>query len=284
MMVVSLKGIVLLFLLAALAFPSAALAEIKVLTLRHVPPGKVLPVVRELLNGSGKISHWENRLIINASKDEIATIEEVLRQIDVAPVMVRISVRAENRHARAGNRIGVAVLQAGETGRAPTGREPGSSGTGLSPGEGRRLGNAVEETEYHLRVRDGGQGFILMGESVPYVRELLFLARRHAGYGQSVDFQAINTGFWVRPVLEGDYVTLDIRPHLEGFQKNSSGVAGLPSILEMQALVTTVRIPLGQWVDLGGILRESDEISRAIVSWRAGNAREEKTVWVKVEK
>ncbi len=284
-MVARLKGTVLLLVLAALVFPSGACAEIKVLTLRHVAPDKVLPLVRELLDGSGKISHWENRLIVNASEEEIATIEEVLRQIDVAPVMVRITVCAENRHAQAGNRIGVAVLQTGEKGRAASGGEHGSSGAGLPlGGGGRRLGNAVQEEEYHLRVRDGGQGFIMMGESVPYVRELLFFARRHAGYGQSIDFQAINTGFWVRPVLEGDYVTLDIRPHLEGFQKNSSGVAGLPSILELQALVTTVRIPLGQWVDLGGILRESDEISRAIVNWRAGNAREEKTVWVKVER
>jgi type II secretory pathway component GspD/PulD (secretin) len=279
-----LHGIVLLVLLVALVFPSAASAEIKVLTLRHVAPDKVLPAVRELLNGTGKISHWENRLIVNASAEEIATIEEVLRQIDVAPVMVRITVRTENRHAQAGNRIGVAVLQTREPGRAASGGEPGPSGTGLPPAGGRRLGNAVEEAEYYLRVRDGGQGFILMGQSVPYVRELLVLARRHAGYGQSIDFQAINTGFWVRPVLEGDYVTLDIRPYLEGFQKTSSGVAGLPSVLELQALVTTVRIPLGQWVDLGGILRESDEISRTIVNWRAGNAREEKTVWVKVEK
>jgi type II secretory pathway component GspD/PulD (secretin) len=283
-MVLRLKEIVLLFVLAVLVFPSMAYGEIKVLTLRHVAPEKVLPVVRELLNGAGKISHWENRLIVNASKEEIATIEEVLRQIDVAPVMVRISVRAENRHAQAGNRIGVAILQTGETGREASGGEPGSSGTGLSRAVGRRLGNDVEETAYHLRVRDGGQGFILMGQSVPYARELLFLARRHAGYGQSIDFQALNTGFWVRPVLEGDYVTLDIRPHLEGFQKNSSGVAGLPSIVELQALLTTVRIPLGRWVDLGGILRESDDISRAIVNWRAGNAREEKTVWVKVER
>jgi type II secretory pathway component GspD/PulD (secretin) len=113
---------------------------------------------------------------------------------------------------------------------------------------------------------------------------MLILARRHTGYGQSIDFQTINTGFWVRPVLEGDYATLDIRPHLEGFKKNSSGVAGLPSSIELQELVTTVRIPLGQWVDLGGILRETDEISRGIVSWRAGNTREEKTVWLKVER
>lgn len=283
-MYASVKGIVLLFVLAALVFPSAANAKIQVLTLRHVAPDKVLPVVRDLLNGAGKISHWENRLIVNASAEEIATIEEVLRQIDVAPAMVRITVRTENRHAQAGSRIGVAVLQTNEPARAASGGEPGPPGTGLSPAGNRRLGNAVEQAEYYLRVRDGGQGFILMGESVPYVRELLLLTRRHAGYGQSIDFQAINTGFWVRPVLEGDYVSLDIRPHLEGFQKNSSGVAGLPSIIELQALVTTVRIPLGQWVDLGGILRESDEISRAIVNWRAGNAREEKTVWVKVER
>ena len=206
--------------------------------------------------------------------DEIATIEEVLRQIDTAPVMLRVTVRTENRHAQAGNRIGVAVMQSKESSPSPTGQATAE----------RRLGNAVEEEKYSLRVRDGGQGFIQMGKTVPYVREMLVLAKRYAGYDQTIDFQEVNTGFWVRPVLEGDYASLDIRPHLEGFKKNAAGMAGLPAAIELQSLVTTVRVPLGKWVDLGGFLREGDEISRSIVAWRSGNSREEKTIWVKVDR
>lgn len=265
----------LLFLVLAMLMllPTPGQAEIKVLTLRHVSAEKILPMLRELLDGRGKVCQWENRLIVNAGPDEIATVEEVLRQIDKAPSMVRVTVRTENRHAQAGNRIGVAVMQSTDS---------SSTSTGFSTGS--RMGNAVENEEYFLRVRDGGQGFILMGKEVPFVREMLVLAKRYAGYGQTIDFQEVNTGFWVRPVLEGDYASLDIRPHLEGYKKNGAGMAGLPATIELQSLVTTVRVPLGKWVDLGGFLRDGDEISRSIVAWRAGNSREEKTIWLKVDR
>lgn len=263
----------LLFLVLAtlMLLPTPGQAEIKVLTLRHVSAEKILPMLRELLDSRGKVCQWENRLIVNAGPDEIATIEEVLRQIDKAPSMVRVTVRTENRHAQAGNRIGVAVMQSTD-----------STSNGMSTAN--RLGNAVDNEEYFLRVRDGGQGFILMGKSIPFVREMLVLAKRYAGYGQTIDFQEVNTGFWVRPVLEGDYASLDIRPHLEGYKKNGAGMAGLPSTIELQSLVTTVRVPLGKWVDLGGFMRDGDEISRSIVAWRAGNSHEEKTIWIKVDR
>jgi hypothetical protein len=285
-----LKKVFLFGLLMLMLSSGAAWAEIKVMTLRHVSVDSVLPMVRELLQGRGQVSKWENRLIINATTDEISTIEEVLGKIDIAPVMLRIAVRTENRPAQAGNRIGTAIMGPGAS-VAHTANGPGPGGEGASrlaerssPAE-RRLGNAGEETEYYLRVRDGGQGFIMIGKSVPYVREMLVLAGRHAaGYGQSVDFQAINTGFWVRPVLDGDTASLDIRPHLEGFQKSAAGPGGLPQSIDLQSLVTTVRVPLGRWVDLGGFLREADEVSRAVVTWRTGNSREEKTIWIKVDR
>ena len=272
-----LKKVFLLGLLTLVLSSGVARAEIRVMTLRHVSVDSVLPMVRELLQGRGQVSKWENRLIINATPDEISTIEEVLGQIDVVPVMLRIAVRTENRSAQAGNRIGTAIMGPGGEGASRPAERP-------SPAE-RKLGNTVEEVEYLLRVRDGGQGFIMIGQSVPYVREMLALAGRHAaGYGQSVDFQTINTGFWVRPVLEGEVASLDIRPHLEGFQKSAAGPGGLPQPIDLQSLVTTVRVPLGRWVDLGGFLREADEVSRAVVTWRTGNSREEKTIWIKVDR
>mgnify|MGYP000153302539 CR=1 FL=1 len=250
-------------LLSVLLSTMPCRAEIKVLKVKHLVAEEVLPVVQEVLEGQGKVTTWDNRLIVNASPKEIATVEEVLEQIDVPPAMVRISVRQEERQGMAGKR---AVL---------------SSGT---KSETRRLGNNAEKTVQTLRVRDGGRGFILMGEIVPYVRELLLLARRYAGYGQSVDFQAVNTGFWVRPILERGYATLEIRPHLEGFQRSSSRMMGMPSPVKLQELVSTVRVPLGKWVDLGHQLREGDEVSRAILAWRTSNLHQEKTIWIKVER
>lgn len=263
-------------LLAVLLGTSPCRADIKVLAVKHLMAEEIVSVVRDVLEGQGKVSTWDNRLIVNASAEEIATIEEVLRQIDVPPTMLRISVRQEERKGRAANRVTL-------TGTP----KPGMAGVSpmvSAPKGARQLGNTAEQTVQTLRVRDGGRGFILMGEMVPYVREMLLLARRYAGYGQTVDFQAVNTGFWVRPILERGYATLEIRPYLEGFQRSSARMMGMPAAVQLQELVSTLRVPLGQWVDLGHQLREGDEVSRAILSWRTSNLHQERTVWVKVER
>ncbi len=272
-------------LLAVLLVTSPCRAEIKVLKVKHLVAEEVVPVVRDVLEGQGKVSTYDNRLIVNASAEEIAMIEEVLRQIDVPPTMLRISVRQEERKGTAANRVsltGTPKPGAAATSPMVQALKGSAAGSGPLPGV-RQLGNTAEQTVQTLRVRDGGRGFILMGEMVPYVREMLLLARRYADYGQTVEFQAVNTGFWVRPILERGYATLEIRPHLEGFQRSSSRMMGMPSAVQLQELVSTVRVPLGRWVDLGHQLREGDEVSRAILSWRTRNLHEERTVWVKVE-
>jgi hypothetical protein len=269
--------------LAVFLLSSSAEAEIKVLNLRHVSSDSVLPMVRELLGKRGTVCEWENRLILNASRDEIATIEEVLEQIDVPPVMLRITVRTEKRRIRADNPTGFSGIDPKDSQGTTLGT--GNQGQGVTGRfSGWRSGNAGGATEYFLRVKEGGTGFIMIGKSVPYVRELLVLAHRHGGYRQTLDFQAINSGFWIRPVLEGDVVYVDIRPHLEGFQKNAAGLTGLPTPIELQSLETSVRVPLGRWVDLAGVLREGDEISRAIVAWKLGNSREETSIWLKIDR
>jgi Bacterial type II/III secretion system short domain len=277
----------LLLLSLAMAWPCQA--EIKVLALKHVAAEEIVPVVRDVLEGQGKVSTWDNRLIINASAEEIATIEEVLQQIDLPPTMLLISLRQENRKGQAGTRAilsnppasGMAGAGVSE---ATAGAPDGAAKNPFSSTGARYLGNTAEQTTQTLRLRDGSKGFILMGERVPYVREMLLLARRYAGYGQTVEFQAVNTGFWVRPILERGYATLEIRPHLEGFQRSSSRMMGMPSAVQLQELVSTVRVPLGQWVDLGHHLREGDEVSRAILTWRTSNLQQERTVWIKVDR
>lgn len=273
----------LLLLSLAAAWPCQA--AIKVMALKHVSAEEILPVVRDVLEGQGKVSVWDNRLIVNASAGDIATLEEVLQQIDVPPTMLRISVRQEDRRGQAGNRAVLSNSSApGMVDSSASGTSAGGANKAVKSTGTRRLGNTSEQTTQTLRLRDGSKGFILMGEMVPYVREMLLLARRYAGYGQTVEFQAVNTGFWVRPILERGYATLEIRPYLEGFQRSSSRMMGMPSPVKLQELVSTIRVPLGKWVDLGHHLREGDEVSRAILTWRTSNLHQEQTIWVKVDR
>ncbi len=260
-------------------------AEIKVLSLKHITAEKVLPVMQDVLEGQGRVSAWENRLIVNASAEEIVTLEKVLEQIDVPPTMLRISIRQDDRQGQAGNRVIMTEPKMTERNDSTASASVSGNGGSKAVVESgtRRLNNTGEQTTQTLRLRDQSKGFILMGERVPYVQDMLVLARRYAGFGQEVDFQAVSTGYWVRPILERGYATLEIQPHLEGFQRNGPRSLGMPATVELQELSSTVRVPLGQWVDLGHQLREADEISRAILTWRTSNLHQERTIWVKVE-
>ncbi len=253
----------LVLLLGLLVVPCAA--EIKVITLRHISAERVLPALREVLGGQGQVSAWENRLIVNASPQEIRVVEKVLEQLDVPPVMLRVSLRQDSREGLAGGPVtgtGTAALVADGT---------------------RHLGNVGEQLTQSLRLKDGSEGFILVGEMLPYVRSMRVLAGRYAAYEQELDFQVLNSGFWVRPILEEGFATVEIRPHLEGLRQVGPRTLGLPSAVELRELGSTLRVPLGTWVDLGSELREGDEVSRAILAWRTSSLQRQRILWIKVE-
>lgn len=76
----------------------------------------------------------------------------------------------------------------------------------------------------------------------------------------------LGSGFEVVPVLTGSEVTLEILHQRE-----------------RQAAASTVRAPLGQWVEVAGVARERSHDNRSITSAGSGRAGETRRVWVKVE-
>ncbi len=253
----------LVLLLGLLVVPCAA--EIKVITLKHISAERILPALREVLEGQGRVSAWENRLIVNASPADIHVVEKVLEQLDVPPAMLRVSLRQDSRDGLAGGTV--------------TG-----TGSAAKIADGtRHLGNVGEQVTQSLRLKDGSEGFLLVGEMLPYVRNMRVLTGRYAAFEQELDFQALNSGFWVRPILEEGFATVEIRPHLEGLQQVGPRTLGLPSPVELRELSSTLRVPLGTWVDLGSELREGDEVSRAILAWRTSSLQRQRILWIKIE-
>jgi hypothetical protein len=93
------------------------------------------------------------------------------------------------------------------------------------------------------RVTEGGRAWIAMGTAVPLTfRRLATTPQGLTEVVGTVYYEAV-TGFFVRPQLAGEQVTLDLEP-----EQSSATVRGL----ERSALSTRVQGRLGEWIAVGG--------------------------------
>jgi hypothetical protein len=85
----------------------------------------------------------------------------------------------------------------------------------------------------------------------------------------------VTTGFYVRPRLSGDQVTLEINP-----QKQSLGGRG---VVATQSLNTMVSGHLDQWLDIGGVNQSSQSQSSGLLRYGQSQEQQNRRIQIKVE-
>lgn len=276
---------VLLLVFAFLLAPIHALPdEARVIQLKHRPASEVLPLIRPLLGPDDVLTGMDFRLIIRTSDQNLKEIERVLAQVDTARRRLRITVE----QAAAGDRAGTSQSVTGETrigDRArvilPSG--PAENGGLVIQKDGLRYQTSRRTSVTHgastqtVLTMDGQRAYIRVGQSIPHVRKILSLSRRHAVLVQDVELQDVTTGFDVLPRVRGDRVLVEITPRLSSLSNPAAGLA------DFQELSTTVETKPGEWLDLGEILGNRDEVNRAILESATTTTGERRTVRIKIE-
>jgi type II secretory pathway component GspD/PulD (secretin) len=266
------------FLLALSPMVSQARVDpIEVIPLHHRSATELLPVVRQMLGNAGTVSAYDHQLVVKATREQLTAMEKLIAELDRPRPLLRIDVW--QGVASAGVSEGAALDSPNGKGEIHFGTDTPAGGPGDPSGRfGYRIGNTQEGTEQALHVLDGEQALIVVGKEVPFTSAFAVTTGNKSGYAEQRSLRKVTTGFWVRPRLMGKSVELQIVPHLAGQEP------GAPDVVDSQHLATTVRVPLGRWYNLGGELRDSDPLSRAIVQWQAGAGTEERSIWIKVER
>jgi hypothetical protein len=258
-----------LFLLLFFAAPLQAETETEVIPVKHRLATELIPVVQTLVGEKGTVTACDQNLIIRATSQDLDAIKKVLSQLDKENQTLRIMVRQSVRCGEVGSqRVFASDGDAAGNSRSDILREGGAY----------RLGNLERSITQSLQVLDGESALVTVGKEIPFTRELALVAGRHTGIAQKIDLRKVTTGFWIRPRLQGEEILLEITTHMALLEPFSEGVK------EVQKLTTSARVPLGEWYNLSNHLKNGDEISRAILLWRAGQGSEEHDVWVKIEK
>lgn len=254
----------------------------EIFTLRHRPAEQVMPVIEPLLAPGGKVSGLQGQLIVRTSPGNLEEIRRVLASIDTAPRHLLVTVRQDADAEFGGHSIGVSG-QAGE--RSGDLRTPG----GGSHEDGKRLQARMldtrsadsERTSQVLQVMEGAPAYIRIGESVPVPQRTVVGA--HPGgrvvtwVTGGVEYREVGTGFYVRPMLAGDQVTLDISPRREALSGQHQGR------IDVQRVATTVTGRLGEWIEVAGIASSTGGGQSVLLGHTSHRGSGARRVLVKVE-
>ncbi len=241
--------------------------RIEVINLRNRFAEDLIPLLQPVVGSQGMVTGRNNQLIVRATPDKIAQIRQLLGQLDTAPKNLLISVRQagadEGNRTRLGASGSIIVGDQGNT--------RGGVDVRAEQGNTRRNDNVIQQ----IRVLDGGEAYIQTGQEIPRTEGYI---TQYGGIRQeyrSNYYQPVTTGFYVRPRLSGDQVTLEINP-----QKQSLGGRG---VVATQSLNTMVSGHLDQWLDIGGVNQSSQSQSSGLLRYGQSQEQQNRRIQIKVE-
>ncbi|MDY6943763.1 MAG: secretin N-terminal domain-containing protein [Pseudomonadota bacterium] len=247
-----------------LANPVWSDERLEIIQLTHRTASELLTVLTPLVEPSGTIQAFDDKLIIRADEAIIAQIQTLVDQLDTPPKQVLITVwqgadlKQRELAAKAGGH-----WYKNEKGQLTV--SVGGGKTDKSQGDLQQV-----------RTLDGREAVIYIGQRIPVASGLGISKGREIIVIDGVHYRDVVTGFRVKPSIRGDRVELEIRP-----QRETNGTMGLPT--EIQAIDTVIAGPLNEWIEIGGLSqRETVTGSGTVYATRQSSA-DQRRVWVKVE-
>jgi type II secretory pathway component GspD/PulD (secretin) len=275
-----------LALLASLLFSTPAVAdETRVIQLRNRSAAEMMPLIRPLLGPNDAVSGADYRLIVRTSNQNFREIEKLVAQLDTARRQLRISVRQTVAQERENTNVGISGEIKNDNVRIQIPRQTPPENRGVVI---RRDGVQLEtqqtrttsssSTSQFVSTLDGMPAFVRVGQSVPHVQQILALTgKQQLVLAQGVSFHDVITGFDVTPYVQGDNVRLQITPRLSRLTNPTT------DLVNFQEYSTTVVVKPGDWVDIGGLSGNGQEVRRAILSSASSHTGERRTILIKVE-
>jgi len=263
---------------------------LEVLTLRYRTAQEVVPVIQPMLAPDGSVSGMQSQLILRTTPANLEEIRRILASIDTAPRQLLVTVRQDSDADRTRSAAEISGSIGGERGRVtiPGSRDRGGGSVVIREGDNRVRGNVIEErgvaserNTHAVRVMEGREAYIRMGISVPVrerqVRQTVVRGQVVEQLVETVQYRDITSGFYVRPRLSGDRVTLDVRPQ----QESLSGQ--VPGAVNVQSLVTTVSGRLGEWMEIGGVAQDAGGRQTVLLGGSVTASRDDRRVLIRVE-
>jgi type II secretory pathway component GspD/PulD (secretin) len=237
---------ILTLLLLLFMVPAITLAEsvVEAISVYNRPASEIQPLLMPLLEGTDQVVANGDTLILKTTPERLQTIANLIRQLDNPPNNLLITV-IQSRDTTADQLnagIGFGIRIPNENPDDPRGH-PGGYYT-LNTQTIKRTNN--HQNTQTIRTLEGATAHIKAGNTYPVTTYQTYPGvYGYPGVTQSTQFIEATTGFAVTPRLIGQQVVLDVSPWSDTL--NAQGQ------FQTQEAQTSIRVNLGEWVELGGI-------------------------------
>jgi type II secretory pathway component GspD/PulD (secretin) len=240
------------------------LAETAVISIDFRDASSVLPLVEMLLSPKGRatVDVRTNSIVVSDDRDSVKKIRDFLAHIDKPGEQVTIRLRFQHAGVSKDRDISASGKVSGDDWSVSVGK--GSKKEGVHVRAKDRRGSVAQRSESFVRVISGDAAYIRVGTEIPYTERWGYLCRRYARSFRKVDFQHMETGMEVRPVVTKERVHIEIIPRVSYKEPGARG------IIRLSEAATRVSVSKGQWVTIGGHGQGSNEVIREILSRRSG--------------
>lgn len=254
----------------------SSLAEVAVIKVNYRSASDILPLVETLLSPGGKASldTRTNTIIVNDTSESVTKIQALVANMDKPSEQVRIRFRFQETGLSKDRDLSTSGKVSGDRWSVATGR---SRREGVHVRARETRVNRQGTTESFISVISGSFAYIWVGRDIPFSERWVSLSRRYARVVEKVNFQRVETGFEVRPVIIGNSVQIEIVPRISSLEEAGRGVVRLTEAS------TTMTVPKGQWVTIAGTSEQSSEVIRDILASGSSSTNSTLSLSLKVE-
>lgn len=199
-----------------LGFSRAFGTDISFIALHYRSAEELAPLLAPLIGPGETLVPHDDQLIIRADPATITDIKALLEQLDRRQHRLLISVTQTQQHRT----------------------QALDSTSHRQPPLAARQHQARDSAIQQVQTLDGHAAMIEVGQQIPL----------RTGYGpgfQYRQYQPVTTGFTVTPRRIGQEVHLNVTPWSDRLEQNQ--------VIATQSAHMDISIPLGQWVELGGV-------------------------------
>lgn len=252
---------VILLLIAGLSVTPSVSADdfaLEVIPLHHRSAAELLPMVQDFIVKNGVIKAADDKLIIRTHPANLSELRKLITKLDVPLRSLLITVKQLS----------------GESARQDEASTESRTGDNDAPVHNTRVWrtdtrDGADRTQ-QLQVTEGAEAFIDVGRQIPISDFALSQSRSGTLMEQKTRYVGATTGFYVRPHLNGDTVSVEITP----YQTTQSGVTTPPKFIT-QALHSTVTGKLGEWITIGASSTSIDENKHKVIEYSTSQRGEQ---------
>ena len=259
---------------------------LEVIDLKYRSADQIVPMLKPLLAPGGTISALQNRVIVRTTPQNLAELRKVLDAVDTMPKRLVISVRQEATGTGQASEAEVSGSIGTDDARVtvPGSRRKKGAGAEVRNGDdvvrGRVLNSqsaATDRVVQTVQVLEGNEALIRVGQSVPVRSRNVIQTPQGARISETVEYRDADTGFRVRPRVNGDRVTLEIST------RGDSPVDSNSQTFNVQRVDTVVSGRLGEWMEIGGVDQSRVQTDDGTLSRRSVSTSDDRKVFLKVE-